>query len=798
MRKQRSILLACLLLLFLTWPCVGRAEAKGEVLSDELRERAVGQLRIGLEGESGWAKVHAAEALLTLGYPQGVREAFEEELEINKVEPGYRIGIWRVLAQTSSQEERPSWVGKIREAFLDLEGPDRVNAAETLGKLGYQVEPQMRPVFEEATQSEDAALAVCTLWALAGSPADREHRAELVQRIEAEDALSRQSAAYALRFLPDLLADSRNKLIDATKAEPNGTAARAYLLSSAFIASVEEDEREGFREELIQIARTGEPNEKAEVCHGLAHGGAMADVATLVELLDDTDPDVRVAAAAAILRIGRRVGHSITALDWLVIAGYALGMIGVGWYYSRRTKTTDDYLLGGRTMKPWAVGLSLFATLLSTLTYLAMPGEMIQHGPMILAQLAAYPFIVLVVGWLMIPFFMKLQVTSAYEILELRLGAGVCLLGSFFFLSLRLMWMAMIIYATTSKVLIPLLGWDPSAIPYACAVLGVVTVIYTSMGGIRAVVLTDVVQTFILFGGAVLTMVIITVHLGGVDAWWPTEWAATWDPPKLWFDPGSRVTIAAAFTASFTWYICTAGSDQMAIQRYLATRDVKAARRMFAISVGTSGLVTAFLGILGFALLAYFQSRPWMLADGQTIASSADMLLPRFILLGLPVGISGLVVAALLAAAMSSLSSGINSSCSVITVDLVDRFRRDKKSETDHVRLAKYVSWLVGAAVVVLSCYAGLVPGNLLEATFKVANLLVAPLFVLFFMAMFVPWATSLGTLLAAGASTATAIGIAFYGIFDLGFLWIMPGSLLAGIVTGMLLSLLPDTRNKK
>ena len=131
-------------------------------------------------------------------------------------------------------------------------------------------------------------------------------------------------------------------------------------------------------------------------------------------------------------------------------------------------------------MRPWAVGLSLFATLLSTISYLAWPGEIIKYGPMILASILAYPFIALVVGWFFIPYFMKLNVTSAYEILEARLGLSVRMLGSFFFLAMRLMWMAVIIYATADKVLIPLTGLDASATPWVCAVMGAITVAYTN------------------------------------------------------------------------------------------------------------------------------------------------------------------------------------------------------------------------------------------------------------------------------------------------------------------------------
>jgi SSS family solute:Na+ symporter len=494
-----------------------------------------------------------------------------------------------------------------------------------------------------------------------------------------------------------------------------------------------------------------------------------------------------------VLPAGQNIRADISLVDWIVIGVYVLGMVGVGWYCSRRAKTTEDYMLGGRAMKPWAVGLSLFATLFSALTYLAIPGEMIKHGPMIAAQIVIFPLIILVVGWVLIPRIMKLKVTSAYEILEKRLDLRVRMLGVSIFLGMRILWMALIIYVTANKVLVPLLGWNESATPYICAVLGIVTVIYTSMGGLRAVVITDVVQTFILLGGAALTIVLITVDLGGVGVWWPTQWDPGWDPLKIWFDPDARMTVAMASLFAFTWYICTAGSDQMAIQRFLATRDVKAARRMFNTSMFINALVMVFLAILGLALLAWFKTKPDMLVEGQTIATSADNLLLRFIVVGLPHGASGLIVAALLAAAMSSLSSGINSSCLVITVDFVERFRPSDRPRTEHVRLAKYISWLLGIVVVGLSFGVGSVSGNLLEVTYKLTTLPVAPLFVLFFMAMFVPWATSFGTIVASAVSMAVAIGIGFFDLMGLGFILMMPVSLVAGIVVGMLVSLVTD-----
>jgi solute:Na+ symporter, SSS family len=488
-------------------------------------------------------------------------------------------------------------------------------------------------------------------------------------------------------------------------------------------------------------------------------------------------------------------------LDWSIIALYFAGMLGIGWFFSRRASTADDYLLGGRTMSPWAVGLSLFATMLSTISYLAGPGEMIQHGPMYFTAVLSYPVIAVVVGWLLIPYFVRLPLTSAYEILESRLGVGVRMLGALFFLSLRLLWMAVIVEATVSIVLVPLLEVDESYAPYLCALLGLTTVAYTSMGGMRAVVWTDVAQTFVLLGGALVALAVITWQLGGVDGWWPTTWAANWDPPTFDYDPHARISLVGVLLATFCWYVFTCGSDQMAIQRYLSTRDAPSARRMFNISMVISAVVMGVLAFLGLALLAYFRAHPEMLGPGQSVDQNADQLFPRFIAVGLPSGLSGLVVAGLLAAAMSSLSSGLNSSCAVITVDFLDRFSGRRDAPREEVRRTRYVSWCVGLVVVLLSGAVGIVQGNLLEIAYKVTNLLVAPLFGLFFMALFVRWATSFGTFVGAAFGLVTVVAINYWteitGETGISFLWAMPLGLLVQAGTGALASLAPIGRRR-
>ncbi len=777
-----------------------RAEEKPAV-TPELRGRAVAQLREALDDQEEWVKVHAAEFLLALDYPQGVTEEFTTELGEHDGKPEYRIGVWRVLARASSTDhQRNKWIGKIRDVFLDADAPDRLQALESLAKLRYKIPAKERAAFEKAAQSEDVAMRAYATWALAQCDIAGA-KEQLLDFLQAEDPASRRIAANSLCDFVDLPPEARDRLVAALEKEPRDSYVRDFargdLLAAVVIHTFPQCD-ESHWEELVQYATSGSTSQRLQACTALAKVASPDDLPHLLALLDHEDPDVRLAAANATLRIGRRVSRGLLPLDWAVIGLYAISMLAIGWYYARRTSSTEDYLLGGRTMKSMSLGLSLFATMLSAISYLAIPGEMIKYGPIFaIGKIASYPLIALIVGWFIIPQIMKFKVISAYEILEMRLGVSVRVLGSTMFLVLRLSWMAVVIYATSAKVLVPLLGLEQSATPWFCALLGAITVAYTSMGGLRAVVLTDVIQTFILFGGALLTLALISYNLGGLGAWWPAEWPIHWPQPRWGYDPDPDVrTFVAAFLAMMFWFVCTQGSDQMAVQRFLASRDVKAARKTLIWALVTSAAATAILTIVGLAVLAYFRANPHQMTDGQMILADADKLFPRYIAFGLPPGFSGLVMAGLLAAAMSSLSSGVNSSCSVVTIDFIDRFRKSKDSETHHVKLAMCVSVAVGIVVVLLSMLVGMVEGNLMAVGFKVCNLLTAPLFGLMFMAIFVRWATVPGTLIGAACGVAVVVAVNFWqeitGSPGISFLWAMPLGLVAQIAVGATLSLFP------
>ncbi len=192
----------------------------------------------------------------------------------------------------------------------------------------------------------------------------------------------------------------------------------------------------------------------------------------------------------------------------------------------------------------------------------------------------------------------------------------------------------LVVYATAAMVLVPLLGLEESATPWLCVILGAITIAYTSLGGLRAVVVTDVLQSVILFGGALLTLGVITYHFGGVDGWWPDGWPLHWPEPRWGYDPDPQTrTFIGALIATVVWFVCTQGSDQMVVQRFLANRDVKTARRTLFTALVASALTSGLLTLVGLAVWSYFRSQSQTLADSAALMDRADRLFPQFIVL---------------------------------------------------------------------------------------------------------------------------------------------------------------------
>jgi len=493
--------------------------------------------------------------------------------------------------------------------------------------------------------------------------------------------------------------------------------------------------------------------------------------------------------------------HGLHFIDGLIIAAYACAVLTLGWHYGRRQQNTDEYFSGGRAMNPFLIGLSLFATLLSTITYLSGPGEIIKYGPYILAGVLSIPIAYVIVGYLLIPAFMQHRVTSAYELLEVKLGVSTRLAGATMFIILRLVWMAVLLSFAADAMLVMLdLGNDWLFL--VTLVIGSIALGYSTLGGLRAVVITDFIQFLLLVGGAILVIVTVTVRLGDF-AWFPTTWDNAWQrQPIFSLDPYTRLTVVGVIVMQTLWTVCTAGGDQTAIQRYMATQNAAAARRSYLVNSIAAASVLVVLALVGLSLMGYYRVHPQQLPAGETLAGAADALFPRYVARQLPIGISGLVVSGMFAAAMSSIDSGVNSITAVVMTDFVDRFRRKPMTTASHVHAARLLAATVGVIVIAASNLIEYVPGNLLEASKRATGLLVTPIFTMFFLALFVQFATPAGANLGSLCGFLTATLIAFWNPLiesrSLSITWIAPMALIVGIAVGCAVSLLTHGRYER
>lgn len=354
-------------------------------------------------------------------------------------------------------------------------------------------------------------------------------------------------------------------------------------------------------------------------------------------------------------------------LDYGVIAAYFGILVAMGAWFSRREKSTEQFFLGGRNVPWWAVGLSIFGTSLSAITYLSVPARafatdwvfaLANTAPLILAPIVVIYYL---------PHFQKMPINTAYEYLERRFNVAIRLYGSacFFIFQIGRVGIVMLLPALALSTAT---GLDK----FQCILaMGVLATAYTYMGGIEAVIWTDVLQAVILVFGAIATLIAVGLSLdGGLTGAFAEAAAAdklrvadfSWDPTMavLWV-----VVVGNAFS---NLYPLTA--DQTIVQRYLTTKDTRDAGRAVWTNALLAMPITILFFALGTALWAYFRHHPDMLNP----AMENDAILPLFITTEFPAGLRGLIIAGIFAAAMSSLDSSINSVASVLVNDYYRRF----------------------------------------------------------------------------------------------------------------------------
>ena len=345
---------------------------------------------------------------------------------------------------------------------------------------------------------------------------------------------------------------------------------------------------------------------------------------------------------------------NFSPIDYGIVAVYLVGVVVYGFISSRKQKTTKDYFLGGKEMKWWAVGLSIVASETSTLTFISIPG-LAYRGNLQFMQLVFGYFVGrLLVTVIFIPAYYKGDIETAYDFLGKRFGQGLRKLTSSVFIITRVLASGVRLFATAIPVHI-ITGYD---YPTSIAIIGLFTLIYTYLGGLKAVVTMDVVQMFIYVGGAITSMIIVFHYLpNGLDD--VIKYATVNGTNKFEiFSVNPFTNFSEFFATPYTLVgallggtfltMASHGTDQLLVQRLLGCKTKKESQKALMLDATVIVIQFAFFLFLGLCLYAFYHGIAFnelvMKSTGLKLGSS-DEIFPKFIIENLPAGVAGLVVA---------------------------------------------------------------------------------------------------------------------------------------------------------
>ena len=403
--------------------------------------------------------------------------------------------------------------------------------------------------------------------------------------------------------------------------------------------------------------------------------------------------------------------------DIVVIILFFIGMAGIAWYFARRNNSTEEYFLGNRSFPGWAIGISMLGTSISSVTFLALPAAAFILDYRQMVNNLAMPVAGILAVCIFIPFFRRGSATSAFEYLEARYGVAVRTYAALSFIILQLIRIATILYLVS----IPVSAMLNMNIVWVMIIGGVFIGLYTVFGGIEAVIWTDVIQTIILLlGGLVCLGIILHALPGGIGEVF--EIGSQFDkfslgPVKWGF---SERTFTVMLLLGLTGFTTEYSSNQNVIQRYIAAKSTREARKATLICVCSALPTWILFFFLGTCLFVFYNVFPSEAVKGL----SADEVLPHFILTETFPGLGGLIIAACMAAAMSSLDSSINAIATIGTVDFVKRFGKPK-SDRQNLFIAKIIAVIAGCIMIL----GGIVIIYIPKESVNDFNIIVASLF---------------------------------------------------------------------
>ncbi|MDO4574617.1 MAG: sodium/solute symporter [Planctomycetia bacterium] len=430
-------------------------------------------------------------------------------------------------------------------------------------------------------------------------------------------------------------------------------------------------------------------------------------------------------------------------LNWSILAVYLGVMLPFGWFFMKRSQgSAEDYFKGGGRIPWWVNGLSIYATMLSSITFIAIP-TMVYLGDWRYYPNAVMIFVTaLFVIHFYIPRFRKLDITCAYEYLEGRFNLFVRLFASSAFILFMIARSAVVMYIP-SLALNAVAGID---LYTSIVLVGGMTLLYSAMGGMEAVVWSDFAQAVILLGGAMLVACWLIAGSGG----WVPMTEVAWNAGKfrLWdlsWD-GSQPVLWVAIIGGFAQHLTSYTSDQTVIQRYVTMTNTRDANRSLLLNGVMSIVGVALFYLIGTGLYTFYHAQPQ--AFDPTLYAN-DALFPTYMVTQLPAGVSGLLVAAIFAATVSTISSNFNSSAAAMVTDFFCRFSPHDKNSRAAFRASIVATLLTGILAIGFTLFLASLPGmkSLFDVFLTTIGVLTGGLGGLFFLGFFLPKVTSFGAI---------------------------------------------------
>ena len=417
----------------------------------------------------------------------------------------------------------------------------------------------------------------------------------------------------------------------------------------------------------------------------------------------------------------------MTGLDMLIVIAYLAVTLGIGIAYRGRQDNAEDYFMAGGGMQSnfqtLLVGLSIAATLFSGISFVMYPATVYKKGIAVVFVLASFP-----IGWIVLRYwflghFLKQGVKHPYDVIERKFGRTVRTLTAVLYTGLRIGWMAILVHAPTVAILAVSGLSDQWRWPLLL-LIGIGSTLYATLGGIRGVIITDALQFVVIALGVAATVLFIWVRLPApmAEVLATLKDAGSFDLTFTW-NPKVELSIWAVVIGACVGNIANWTSDQMSLQRYLANGSVKAAARSTAFNLIGSFVVVLLLALVGLSLAAWYHYHP-----DASLPTSQDQVFPYFIASQLPTGTAGLLLAAILAATISSMTSGVNTLAATITFDFRLRYG-GKMTPGQQLRFGRVTTIIVGVVSTVLAGFVGAL-GTVFQMAQFVLGLFAGPIFV--------------------------------------------------------------------